>query len=35
MSLFQYQNLLGALLIIILVVTVIDRASDRIRKSIT
>jgi phosphonate transport system permease protein len=35
MSLFQYQNLLGALLLIIIVVTVIDRASDRIRKSIT
>jgi phosphonate transport system permease protein len=35
MSLFQYQNLLGAIIIIILVVTVIDRASDRIRKSIT
>lgn len=35
MGLFQYQNLLGAVLIIIVVVTIIDRASDRIRKSIT
>jgi hypothetical protein len=35
MSLFQYQYLLGALIIIVVVVTVIDRASDRIRKSIT
>ncbi len=35
MSLFQYQNLLGALIIIVIVVTVIDRASDRIRRSIT
>ena len=35
MSLFQYQYLLGALIIIVIVVTVIDRASDRIRKSIT
>jgi phosphonate transport system permease protein len=35
MSLFQYQNLTGALIVIIIVVTVIDRISDRIRKSIT
>jgi len=35
MSLFQYQALMGALIVIIIVVTVIDRASDRIRKSIT
>ena len=35
MSLFQYQYLLGALIIIVIVVTVIDRASDRIRQSIT
>jgi phosphonate transport system permease protein len=35
MSLFQYQQLTGALIVIIIVVTVIDRASDRIRKSIT
>lgn len=35
MSLFQYQELMGALIIIIIVVTVIDRLSDRIRKSIT
>jgi phosphonate transport system permease protein len=35
MSLFQYRELTGALLVIIIVVTVIDRASDRIRKSIT
>ncbi|MGE0058679.1 MAG: PhnE/PtxC family ABC transporter permease, partial [Dehalococcoidia bacterium] len=35
MSLFQYQQLMGALVIIIVVVTVIDRVSDRIRKSIT
>jgi phosphonate transport system permease protein len=35
MSLFQYRQLTGALIVIIIVVTVIDRASDRIRKSIT
>ncbi len=35
MSLFQYEYLTGALIIIIVVVTVIDRVSDRIRKSIT
>lgn len=35
MSLFQYQYLTGALIIVIVVVTVIDRISDRIRKSIT
>jgi phosphonate transport system permease protein len=35
MSLFQYQQLLGALIVIVIVVTVIDRASDRIRRSIT
>jgi phosphonate transport system permease protein len=35
MSLFQYRELTGALIVIIIVVTVIDRASDRIRKSIT
>jgi phosphonate transport system permease protein len=35
MSLFQYQLLTGALIVIIIVVTIIDRASDRIRKSIT
>jgi phosphonate transport system permease protein len=35
MSLFQYQALTGALIVIIIVVTVIDRASDRIRRSIT
>jgi phosphonate transport system permease protein len=35
MALFQYRNLTGALLIIILVVTVLDRISDRIRKRIT
>jgi ABC-type phosphate/phosphonate transport system permease subunit len=35
MALFQYQHLTGALILIIVVVTVIDRVSDRIRKSIT
>ncbi|HLF76220.1 MAG TPA: phosphonate ABC transporter, permease protein PhnE [Dehalococcoidia bacterium] len=35
MALFQYQYLTGALIIIIVVVTVIDRVSDRVRKSIT
>jgi phosphonate transport system permease protein len=35
MALFQYTHLTGALLIIILVVTVIDRVSDRIRTRIT
>jgi len=34
-SLFQYQELLGALIFIVIVVTVIDRVSDRIRKNIT
>lgn len=35
MALFQYQFLTGALIIIIVVVTVLDRVSDRIRKRIT
>ena len=35
MALFQYQYLTGALIIIIIVVTIIDRVSDRIRKHIT
>lgn len=35
MALFQYQLLTGALIIIILVVTVLDRVSDRIRRRIT
>jgi phosphonate transport system permease protein len=35
MSLFQYQELMGALIILIIAVTLIDRVSDRIRKSIT
>jgi phosphonate transport system permease protein len=35
MALFQYQKLTGALIIIIIVVTVLDRVSDRIRKQIT
>jgi len=35
MSLFQYQRLLGALIIIVIVVTIIDRMSDRIRKRLT
>jgi phosphonate transport system permease protein len=35
MALFQYQYLTGALIIIIIVVTIIDRISDRIRKNIT
>jgi phosphonate transport system permease protein len=34
-ALFQYEYLMGAVVIIIVVVTVIDRLSDRIRKSIT
>jgi len=34
MALFQYTHLMGALIVIILVVTVIDRISDRIRKSL-
>jgi phosphonate transport system permease protein len=34
MALFQYQHLMGALLIIIVVVTVIDRVSDRIRRNL-
>lgn len=34
MALFQYQYLMGALLIIIVVVTVIDRVSDRIRTNL-
>jgi phosphonate transport system permease protein len=35
MALFQYQLLTGALIIIIVVVTVLDRVSDRIRSRIT
>jgi phosphonate transport system permease protein len=35
MALFQYQYLTGALILIIVVVTVLDRISDRIRKRIT
>jgi phosphonate transport system permease protein len=35
MALFQYTHLTGALIVIIIVVTIIDRVSDRIRKSIT
>lgn len=35
MALFQYRELMGALLVIILVVTAIDRASDRVRKRLT
>ncbi|MGD9892291.1 MAG: phosphonate ABC transporter, permease protein PhnE [Dehalococcoidia bacterium] len=35
MALFQYQLLTGALIIIIIVVTVLDRVSDRIRRRIT
>lgn len=34
MSLFQYQKLTGALIVIIIVVTVLDRVSDRIRKNL-
>lgn len=34
MALFQYQRLMGALILIIVVVTVIDRASDAVRKRI-
>lgn len=34
MSLFQYQHLMGALIIIIAVVTILDRVSDRIRKNL-
>ena len=34
-ALFQYQNLMGALILIVLVVTCIDRISDAIRKRLT
>jgi phosphonate transport system permease protein len=34
MALFQYQKLLGAMLVIIVTVTVIDRASDALRRRI-
>jgi phosphonate transport system permease protein len=34
LALFQYQEMIGATLVIIVVVTLIDRASDYIRKSI-
>jgi phosphonate transport system permease protein len=34
MALFQYQLLTGALIVIIIVVTLLDRVSDRIRKSL-
>jgi phosphonate transport system permease protein len=35
MALFQYQNLMGALILIVLVVTGIDRLSDAIRRRLT
>jgi phosphonate transport system permease protein len=35
MALFQYQNLMGALILIVLVVTGIDRISDAIRRRLT
>ncbi len=35
LSLFQYQKLTGALIFIIIAVTVIDRVSDRLRKKLT
>jgi phosphonate transport system permease protein len=34
LSLFQYTHVMGVLVIVIIVVTVIDRVSDRIRKSL-
>jgi phosphonate transport system permease protein len=34
MALFQYQNLLGALVFLVVVVTLIDRASDALRRRI-
>jgi phosphonate transport system permease protein len=34
MALFQYQRLMGALILIVVAVTVIDRASDALRKRI-
>jgi phosphonate transport system permease protein len=34
MALFQYQKLLGAMIVIIVTVTVIDRASDALRRRI-
>ncbi|MGH2548275.1 MAG: PhnE/PtxC family ABC transporter permease, partial [Thermomicrobiales bacterium] len=34
MALFKYQELMGALVLIVLVVTVIDRASDAVRRRI-
>jgi phosphonate transport system permease protein len=35
MALFQYQNLMGALILIVLAVTCIDRMSDAVRKRLT
>jgi phosphonate transport system permease protein len=35
LALFQYQYLMGALIIIVIVVTIIDRISDRLRRRIT
>lgn len=35
LALFQYQRLTGALIFIIIVVTIIDRVSDRLRKKLT
>jgi len=35
LSLFQYRRLLGALILITITVTVVDRVSDRLRKQIT
>jgi ABC-type phosphate/phosphonate transport system permease subunit len=34
LALFQYTHVMGLLILIIIVVTVIDRTSDRIRKSL-
>jgi phosphonate transport system permease protein len=33
-SLFQYRDLMGALIVIIVMVTILDRASDALRKRI-
>mgnify|MGYP001086372696 CR=1 FL=1 len=35
LSLFQYQRLMGALILITITVTIVDRVSDRLRKRIT
>jgi len=34
-ALFQYRKLMGAMILIVLTVTIVDRISDRLRKRFT